>query len=220
VTALFTEHTGVHDPLALEWTVKASSPAFRPPSADLPVEPVAEAAPILAADEGRANAPTSSSIDAPTPASGVGVLEFAKALNRLDPAALELAAGPAPEAPVDGSEVRRLVGTFWFGAVFARLSASWRERLLDALVESVEVPNHVVRRGRQSVNLASATYAELKELDAKPVVGSAAASEVKLLVAIASLWGADALKRVQFVPVSEPESPSPSRLASLLGMRN
>jgi hypothetical protein len=49
------------------------------------------------------------------------------------------------------------------------------------------------------------------------VVGSAAATDVKLLVAIASLWGADALKRVRFVQIVEPESSS--RIAALFGLR-
>ena len=213
VTALFTEYTGVHEPLPLEWTHKAFSPSFRATSNDTPAEPVAEAAvadpPAIAADDARSAAPT--------PASFISVLEFAKALNRLDPAALELAAGPAPETPVDAAEVRKLVGTFWFGSVFARLSASWRERLLDALVESFVIPNHMVRRGRQPVTLAKATYDELKEIDARTMVGSPAATDLKLLLAIASLWGADALKRVRFVQIAEPEGPS--RLASLFGLR-
>ena len=209
VTALFTEFTGVHDPLPLEWTHKASSPAFRPPANDAPDEPVPEAA-VFVPEVLRSEAPP-----APSP---VNVLEFAKALNRLDPAALELAAGPAlPQAAVEGAEVRKLVGTFWFGSVFARLSASWRERLLDELLKSFVIPNHVVRRGRHPVTLASATYEELKEIDAKTMVGSPAATDLKLLLAIASLWGEDALKRVRFVQISEPEGPS--RLASLFGLR-
>jgi cell division GTPase FtsZ len=207
VTALFTEFTGVHDPLPLEWTQKAFSPAFRPPVHDAPAEPVAEEAPF---------APESLRPVAP-PASPVNVLEFAKALNRLDPAALELAAGPAPQAAVEGGEVRKLVGTFWFGSVFARLSASWRERLLDALVGSFVMTNHVIRRGRPPVTLATATYVELKEIDGKMVVGSPAAADVKLLVAIASLWGPDALKRVRFTQIVEPEGSS--RIAALFGLR-
>ena len=230
VTALFTEFTGVHDPLPLEWTIKPLPPPQ--PSAyareqsselrrdlaeaafgregganDTPAEPVADVTAI---------APAAARADAPSSPAVVSVLEFAKALNRLDAKALELAAGPAPDTPVDGAEVRKLVGTFWFGAVFARLSESWRERLLDALVTSFEIPNHALRRGRQPVTLANATCDELKEVD-KTMVGSPAASDVKLLLAIASLWGADALKRVRFVQISEPEGPS--RLGSLFGLR-
>jgi cell division GTPase FtsZ len=205
VTALFTEFTGVHDPIPLEWTHKASAAAFRPPLNDTTAEPVPEAA--FAPEVVRRQAP---------PAPPVNVLEFAKALNRLDPAALELAAGPAPQA-VEAGEVRKLVGTFWFGSVFARLSASWRERLLDALVASFVMPNHTLRRGRQTVTLSNATYDELKEIDARMVVGSAAAGDVKLLVSIASLWGADALKRVRFTQIPEPEGSS--RIAALFGLR-
>lgn len=212
VTALFTEFTGVHDPLPLEWTIKPSSAYAREQSGELrrePAEPVADA-------DVTAIVPAAARADAPSSPAVVSVLEFAKALNRLDAKALELAAGPAPDTPVDGAEVRKLVGTFWFGAVFARLSKSWRERLLDALVRSFEIPNHALRRGRQPVTLANATCDELKELD-KTMVGSPAASDVKLLLAIASLWGADALQRVRFVPISEPEGPS--RLGSLFGLR-
>lgn len=210
VTALFTEFTGVHDPLPLEWTIKPSALQFRPAANDAPevvAEVVADVAPI-APDAARADAPRSPAL--------VSVLEFAKALNRLDAKALELAAGPAPDTPVDGAEVRKLVGTFWFGAVFARLSESWRERLLDALVGSFEIPNHALRRGRHPVTLANATYDELKELD-QTMVASPAAADVKLLLAIAGLWGADALKRVRFVQIAEPEGPS--RLGSLFGLR-
>ena len=46
MTALFTEHTGVHEPLAIEWTIKASSPAFRPLSSEAPAEPPPEVAAI------------------------------------------------------------------------------------------------------------------------------------------------------------------------------
>ena len=146
------------------------------------------------------------------------MIAFPKPPNRLDPRALELPADPAPEASIDGAEVRKLVGTFWFGAAFARLSESWRERLLAALVESFVIPNHNLRRGRQPLALANATYDELKEIN-KTMVGSPAAADVKLLVAIASLWGADALKRVRFAQVSGADEAGPSRIASLFGLR-
>jgi cell division GTPase FtsZ len=226
VTGLFTEFTGVHDPLPLEWTIKPLPSAYaREQSSELrrdlaeaafgreggPETPAELSADVAtAADEAR-------TVEPPSPSSFVNVMEFCKALNRLDAKALELAAGPAPEAPIEGAEVRKLVGTFWFGAVFARLSQSWRERLLDALVESLVIPNHVVRHGRQPVTLATATYDELKEIDAKLIVGDPATTDLKLLLAIANLWGPDALKRVRFEPISEPEAPS--RLGSLWGLR-
>jgi cell division GTPase FtsZ len=213
VTALFTEFTGIHDPLPLEWTHKASAYA-REQSSELRRD-LAEAA--VERDGEPAIAPDDVRVDAPPPPAPVNIVELAKALNRLDPASLELAAGPAPAMTVEGAEVRKLVGTFWFGSVFARLSTSWRERLLDALVESFVMPNHVIRRGRPPATLAAATFDELKEIDGKMVVGSPAATDVKLLVAIASLWGADALKRVRFVQIAEPESSS--RIAALFGLR-
>ena len=34
---------------------------------------------------------------------------------------------------MDGRELRRLLGTFWFRSVFTRLSSAWQQRILDAL---------------------------------------------------------------------------------------
>jgi cell division GTPase FtsZ len=210
VTALFTEYTGAHDALPLDWTIKPSALNVRPAN-DTPAEPVAEPA-AVAAEVARAEAP-------PSPALA-GVLEIAKALNRMDPAALELAAGSPPDAPIDGAEVRKLIGTFWFGSVFPRFSSSWRERMLDALVESVSVSNHVLRRGRQTVKLEDVSYDEMREIAPQNTDRSAAAADLRQLLAIASLWGEDALKRIRFVEMEEPAgSQNPSRLASLFGMR-
>ena len=208
VTALFTEYTGEHQPLPLEWTVKPSALTFRPPAHDTPAEPVADVVAIADAGAGA---------EATPPPAFATVVDFAKALNRLDPTALALGSGPSPATPIDGADVRKLLGTFWFGSVFPRFSASWRERLLDALVESFVIPNHVLRHGRQPLNMAAATYDDLKEIDARTTVGSPAAADLKLMLAIAALWGADALKRVRFVETAEPEAPS--RIASLFGLR-
>ena len=69
------------------------------------------------------------------------VAEFARALNRLDPIALELAAGdPLPDMSIEGLAVKQLLGTFWFRSIFPRLSPSWRERLLEALATSCRDP--------------------------------------------------------------------------------
>jgi cell division GTPase FtsZ len=218
VTALFTEHTGVHEPLPLEWTARPAAaigrsavdetPIVRPAVSEMAAEPATEADAIT---------PDVAPVDATEPATVTSVLEFAKALNRNDPKALELAAGPAPPTPFDGAEVRKLLGTFWFGPVFARLSASWRERLLETLVENLVIPNHVLRAGRKTVKLADATYGELKEIAARATVGGSSGTDLKLMLAIASLWGPEALERVRFVEIPEPEGPS--RIASLFGLR-
>jgi cell division GTPase FtsZ len=217
ITALFTEYTGAHEPLTLQWTLKPSLLNFRlttdddthveqvmaddetvpaesivaPPTGDGPV-PLPVAA-IEAADR------VERSPEVPFPT----VAEFAKALNRLDPVALELAAGgPPSDISIDGPSVKHLLGTFWFRSVFPRLSPSWRERLLDALATSVVIPNHVIWRGRQAVRLADARYDELKEIAETTIVNGAVGTDLQLLLAIARLWGEEAWRRLQFAKVA------------------
>ena len=145
-------------------------------------------------------------------------MEFAKALNRLDPVALELAAGdPLPDMPIEGLAVKKLLGTFWFRSIFPRLSPSWRERLLETLAASVVIPNHVLWRGRQAVHLADSSFDELKEIAAKTTVNGPAGADLQLLLAITSLWGEEARRRLRFVEVAAPEGSS--RLGTLLGLR-
>jgi cell division GTPase FtsZ len=216
VTALFTEYTGVHEALRLEWTLKPPQ-NLRLPASDMPLEHIGDA-PVIAGDAASDDAafpPSDRHADSGPPFATV--LEFAKALNRLDPAALELAAGPPKEWPIDGLDVRKLVGTFWFRSVFPRLSESWRERLLDALADSFVLPNHVLRHGRRPLYLAGAGYDELKEIAAKTLVNGAAGNDLQLVLAIASLWGEEALSRLRFVEIAAAENPS--RLASLLRLR-
>jgi hypothetical protein len=220
VTALFTEYTGAHHPLTLEWTHKPSSLNLPMTTSDARSAPTVEATEIRG-DAARKNAgiipaPGAPVADGRPPFASVG--EFAKALNRLDRAALELAAGdPPPDMPIHGLEVKKLLGTFWFRSVFPRLSQSWRERLLEALAESVVIPNHALWRGRQTVHLAGAGYDELNEIAAKSMVRGAAGTDLELLRAVASLWGEAALSRLRFVEVAEPEASS--RLGALLGWR-
>ena len=104
-----------------------------------------------------------------------------------------------------------------FRSIFARLSPSWRERLLDALAASVVIPNHVLSRGRQPVRLADASADELKDIAAKTTVNGAAGTDLQLLLAITTLWGDEARRRLRFAEVAAPESPS--RLGALLGLR-
>jgi cell division GTPase FtsZ len=222
VTALFTEYTGVHEPLTLEWTLNRN---LRLTTSDAQSEQVAGVEEI--ADEptgdGTGVLPT-----AALEAAGRGerttgrpfatVAEFAKALNRLDPIALELAArDPLPDMPIDGFAVKQLLGTFWFRSIFPRLSPSWRERLLEMLATSVVIPNHVLWRGRQAVHLADASSDDLKEIAATTTVNGAARPDLQLLLTIASLWGDEARRRLRFVEVAAPEGPS--RLGALLGLR-
>jgi cell division GTPase FtsZ len=218
VTALFAEYTGVHEPLALDWTLKAFPQTHQTPASD--------AAPIEIAEEAAVNEDLAPLPLPPSPVRAVAedsvqfetLLDFAKALDRSDPAALALAADkPQPAMPIDGLVIRKLLGTAWFRSAFPRLSEPWRERLLEALGENVVVPNHVMRLGRQTVRLRDLSYDQLKEISAKTVVFGAAGTDLQLLLAIGHSWGGQALARLQFVDTAEPEESS--RLASLLGLR-
>ena len=82
---------------------------------------------------------------------------------------------------------------------------------------SIVIPNHVLWRGRQAVHLADASYDELKEIAAKTTVNGAAGTDLQLLLAITSLWGEEARRRLRFVEVAAPEGSS--RLGALLGLR-
>src|SRR6188508_3468528 len=66
-----------------------------------------------------ADTPAASAAASPAFAS---LWEFAVAVNRSNPVALALAQEGAVTMPIDGSEVRRLLGTVWFRTVVPRLS--------------------------------------------------------------------------------------------------
>jgi hypothetical protein len=259
VTALFTEHTGVHEPLALEWSVKMSAAAMQNMASEAPMsEQLDDAAPVVAAavpvaepavpvadtavlvtdtalsiaDVASAIPPTAPAATTPEPSPSLAadrrvaqpttrfetVWDFARALNRSDRSAVRIAGDERePELPIDGLEVKKLLGTFWFRSVFPQLSGMWRERLLEALAESIEIPNHVMRLGRQAVRLRDLSFEQLKEISAKTLVRGPAGTEMQLLLAIGNLWGEEAFSRLRFVDVAEQEESS--RFASLLGFR-
>ena len=194
ITALFTEYTGVHEPLAFEWAVKPSLPNLRVKTSDAHSERVIAAQKVVAAEEVVGEPRGDDAVAAVTPVAPVEVpgrierspgspfatvADFARALNRLDPIALELAAGdPVPDMSIEGLAVKQLLGTFWFRSIFPRLSPSWRERLLDAFATNVVIPNHVLWRGRQAVHFADASYDELKEIASKAIVNGAAGTDL------------------------------------------
>jgi hypothetical protein len=141
--------------------------------------------------------------------------EFAVALNRSDPAALAMADnGASSEIPIDGVEVRKLLGLMWFRSVLTRLSRDWRERILNVLVESAAVPDHALRVGRQTLHLRELTFEQLQEIGSKTMVPDVIRADLDLLITIGRFWGADALKRVRFVEA--PERQEASMMASLL----
>ena len=207
VTALFAEYTGAQRPLDIDWSlekgvrttavaprVDAESPA--------PVKPH--------------TGPSDRKIVDPPPARAFTTFrDFAVALNRSDPAALALAGdGVTSDIPLDGAELRRLLSMMWFRTAFSRLPLDWRERLLQVLIESAAVPDHAVKRGRQTVHLHELSYEELEETGSTTDVPDGSRPDLDLLIAVGRLWGADAVKRFRFVKM--PERHEPSVMESLL----
>ena len=141
--------------------------------------------------------------------------EFAIALNRSDPAAIALAGdGATSDLPIDGDELRRLLGMMWFRTALTRLSRDWRERILAVLLETATVPDHVVKVGRQTVHLRELSYEQLQEIGSKTIVADWIRPDLDLLITVGRFWGADAVKRFRFVEA--PERHEPSMMATLL----
>ncbi|HKW00816.1 MAG TPA: hypothetical protein VJN96_13405 [Vicinamibacterales bacterium] len=200
VTALFTEYTGAHEPMPLVW---ASNALVEPDISNAVIvdEPAGEAA----VRQERPAGPRFATVG-----------DLARAINRLDPVALEIAArDPDPDIVVEGLAVRKLVGAVWFRSIFPKLSSSWRERLLDALAGSVLIPNHMLSGGRQPVSLADGNYQDLRALAATTAVSGAAGADLHLVLAILGLWGEDARRRLRFADAGAPDRSS--RLGALFG---
>jgi len=211
VTTVFAEYTGNHPALDIDWSaekrtllrVSASDAASIPldvPDQEAVTPPISEV-------------PPSTDI-APSPPFA-SFWEFARALNRSDPAAIGLAAnGGELDVSMDGPELRRLVGTFWFRSVFTRLSPAWQERILNVLVEYVTIPDHTVRSGRRAVCLHELTEEQRRQIVTDPSLSDAVRSDLQLMATVAMLWGEEALGRFTFTHV--PAAADTSRLALLL----
>jgi cell division GTPase FtsZ len=216
VTAVFSEHTGSHAPLAIDWRFEERAPAPATVATGIadtiPVDaPVEAAVSSLALDE---DEPAAGARD--TGPGFASLWEFARGVDRSDPAALALALaadGAAPGFAVDGREVRKLLDRMWFRSVVPRLSDRWRERLLGALLATVTVPNHLVKAGRQPVRLSELSCDQLKDVLSRCSVEDDLRTDVDLLVTVGRLWGPGALDQVSYVDV---DVPVPSRLSSLL----
>ena len=221
VTALFSEYTGVHPPLEVDWTFEKRhmpvASVVTVSTSGTPSETV-DIAPAPAPDIDIR--PVTTPIDGrPEPKMPSTFWELAVAVNRSDPAALAIASnGSTAGIAVDGSEVQKLLGTMWFRAIVPRLSDAWQARILDALLEGAAIANHVVKIGRKNVALSELDYEQLQEVAAKSWMPDVARAELDLLVTAARLWGSDTLKRFRFVP--PPEHREGSKFASLLaGLR-
>jgi len=216
VTALFAEYTGAQQPLEVDWSLEGGVRTTA-----TVVEPIAaEESPVAAAKSPEPVKQSKGSshqkaVGPPRARAFTTFREFAVALNRSDPAALALAGGGVTsDIAVDRAELRRLLGTMWFRTVLDRLSRDWRERLLDVLIESATVPDHAVKRGRQTIHLRELSYRELEEISSNSSVPDWVRPDLDLLIAVGRFWGADAVKRFRFAEV--PERHEPSRMDSLL----
>ena len=146
--------------------------------------------------------------------------DLALAMNRSDPAALVVAEkGSDADVPVDAAELKKLLGTVWFRAVFHRLSAAWRDRLLDVMVSNVVVPNHQLRLGRRDIHLRDLGHAELKEAFSRSSFSEAARADLHLLMAIGNLWGPDSLARLHFADPANNAEMSPKLSWMMQGFR-
>jgi cell division GTPase FtsZ len=204
VTALLSEYTGSHQPLDIEWSVAADGE--RPmPYLDVkePVVAAQSTAPVSELPRAVELSDAASGVDeteaAPqTAISFSSFWEFAVAMNRSDPIAIALASdGASSTFTIESWEVRKLLGTVWFRGVVPRLSEAWKTRVLHAFVEGVAVPNHHVRRGRESVQLSDMSYGDLQEL-AKTSTLAAIRPDLDLLLAVGRLWGEAGLRRLRF----------------------
>lgn len=226
VTMLLAEHTGAHQPLDVDWSFAKESQHALLHAASVDrqrrLEALRDAPPPAAAPPAgqSRSTPRSPALAIATrreparSAAFANFLEFLVAVNRADPTALALARDGAREIPVDGAEVRKLLGTLWFRGVVAQLSPDLRMRLFDALRTSVEVPNHVVRIGRQQRRVSDLTQAQLHDVAAGRSLTDAVRQDVDLLAAIARVWGDDAIRQLQFREMAAP--PAPSAFSGLL----
>ena len=235
VTALFAEYTGVHQPLEVDWSlergVRTTALSHRIVSEPLDSRtnetlardrPIAvEEVPLVAAEVPQVAQTHADKLKPKVLESPRGVAafttfwEFAVALNRSDPAAVALASdGAASDIPIDGGELRKLLGLMWFRTVLGRLSQHWRERVFTVLVDSATVPDHPMKVGRQTMHLHELSYEQLQEIDAKTIVPDWVRPDLDLLVTVGRFWGADAVKRFRFVEA--PERHEPSMMESLL----
>jgi cell division GTPase FtsZ len=224
VTALFAEHTGLHQPLEMDWSFATGALPILGHEPTLPIvvtepDPQTLVTSVLVSAEGEPaitapDEPSATAETEPRPHSHFSSLwELAVAVNRSDPAALAVVAdSTGPQMPIDGAEVRKLLGTLWFRAVVPRLSPAWKERVLDAFVANVAIPNHRVRRGRDIANVSDLSFADLQEV-ARTSVLEVMKPDLDLLLTVGRLFGDDAVKRIRF---GEPVNNGRSAIADLL----
>ena len=219
VTALFAEYTGTQQPLDVDWSLERGMRTTASSHRTVADPSEVEEAPLAVAESPEAVEPHTAGVVSGvirTEARAFATFwEFAVALNRSDPAALALAGdGATSDIPIDGDELRRLLGMMWFRTVLGRLSQDWRDRVLAALIESAPVPDHTVKLGRQALRLREASYEQLQEIGSKTIVPDWIRPDLDLLITVGRFWGPDAMKRFRFVEA--PERHEPSMMETLL----
>jgi cell division GTPase FtsZ len=235
ITALFAEYTGHHAPLAIDWTRdQALTPLEAVRGAERPLtpaaRPVAEPLPPVLVSASRLAEAIVATDGLPTPAaepmrhaapaaSFPSFWDFAVQINRSDRRALELAGtADVSSVPIDGGEVRKLLGTMWFRTVVPRLSQPWRDRVLDVLAGHAPIPNHRLRIDGHGVFLGDLSHAQLSDLVKRTSLPDSARSDVDLLMVVGRLWGGEALRKFQFAEAS-PDSERFKLGALLQGLR-
>jgi hypothetical protein len=229
VSAIFAEDTGNHPQLEIDWHVERWMPApgSLPSSVSSIVAAVAtqptEVVPAPLIDLLAQTAQSEKA--APTPEEKpradnarpfASFWEFALALNRSDPAAVALASdGAECQIPLEAADLRKLLSTFWVRSVFPRLSAVWRDRMLETLLRNVTIPDHTVRSRRQMLHVSELTHEELKRIMTETIFPDAIRRDLQLLVAVGTLWSDDAVGRFRFKPIAD-DALKPSKLGSLL----
>jgi cell division GTPase FtsZ len=232
VTALFAEYTGNHSPLEIDWSAERRMPTRLSQASDvddIPIVPNALEDDVVLASSQRvataeANVEARAADVTPGPVVPAGdatpipsfatIWDFARAVNRSDPAALAIAAnGVDSEIAMDGPELRKLLSTFWFRSVFPRLSKDWQDRILNVMVADAAITDHIIGTGRRAMHLRDMTHEERQRMLNDPSVPDAARADLQLMVTVGAMWGPETLKRFQFTPGPVAET---SRIGMLL----
>jgi len=220
VTALFAEYTGSYPPIDIDWPLEPYAFAVDAPGPQGIDEP-AIPAPLKSVDDMHVAAPAALRFaPAPQKTAPSGFWDLALAINRSEPAALDIAQnGANPDVTVDPADLRKLLSTVWFRSVFPRLSTAWRDRLLGVLCESVIIPNHLLRLGRREMRIRDVSLPELKEIFSKSSVSEAVRSDVNLLLTVGNLWGSESFHRLQFADDSPAAGPVSKLSLMMQGLR-
>ena len=225
VTTVFAEYTGSHPPLEIDWSAerRTAMPLNSRFESDDTTPEVVEEPVIARASESAPAVDVRSAASVPPPITPEPALafstfwDFARAVNRSDPAALKVASdGVETDIAMDGRELRKLLGTFWFRSVFPRLSQQWRDRMLKVLIDSTVVADHAIGIGRRTVHLREMTSDERQRMLSDPGLSDAVRADLQLVDAVARHWGDEAMNRLTFTAATAPASVEMSKLGALL----